>query len=55
MQGSQKALRDLSDVVGKGWEVKGRENSWREQRRLQWNGRFEAEMAPQEGNREGHG
>lgn len=55
MQGSQEGLRDLSDVLGKGREGKGMENSWRERWRLQWNGKFEAEVAPEEGNREGQG
>lgn len=48
-------MRDLSDVLGKGWEVKVGGNSLREQQRLQWNERFEAEVVPQEGDREGHG
>lgn len=35
-------------MLGKGWEGKGRENSWREKLRLQWNRKFKTEVAPQE-------
>lgn len=41
-------MRDLSDVLAKGWEGRGRENSWREKWRLQQKRKFKAEVTPQE-------